>query len=52
MKDDLSQEIDGNMIFFVHTCGRYKLDITLPTKNNQRRSSPAKVHPKVTDTLD
>ena len=52
MKDDLSQEIDGNMIFFVHTCGRYKLDITLPAKNNQRRSSPAKIHPKVTDTLD
>ena len=51
MKDDQknSQKIHGNMIFSAYACGHYKLDITLPAKNNQRRSSPAKVHPKVTD---
>ena len=32
MKDDLSQEIHGNMIFFVYMYKCYKYDITLIQK--------------------
>ena len=33
MKDDLSQEIHGNIIFSVYICKCYKYDITLVQKN-------------------
>ena len=36
MKDDLSQEIHGNMIFSVYMYKCYKYDITLVQKKNQR----------------
>ena len=36
MKDDLSQEIHGNMIFSVYMYKCYEYDITLLQKKNQR----------------
>ena len=40
IKDDLSQEIHGNMIFSVHTCKCYKHDITLLPKKSKTIFSP------------
>ena len=51
MKDDLSQEIHGNMIFSVYMYKCYKYDIILLQKN-QRWYSPEKKHLKVIDILD
>ena len=51
MKDDLSQEKHGNMIFSVYMHKCYKYDIT-PLQKNQRWSSPKKIHLKVIDILD
>ena len=51
IKDDLSQEIYGNMIFSVYMYKCYKYDITLLPKK-QRLSSPKKMHLKVIDVLD
>ena len=51
MKDDLSQEIHGDMIFSVYMYKCYKYDITLLQKN-KRWSSPEKIHLKVIDIPD
>ena len=51
MKDDLSHEIHGNMIFSVYMYKCYKYDIILLQKN-QRWYSPEKKHLKVIDILD
>ena len=52
--DDFSQEIHGNMIYSVYTCGCYKPGLTPPCqkKKNQEWSYPAKIHLKVIDVLD
>ena len=50
--DDLSQEIHGNMIFSVYTCGCYKPGVTLPSQKNQGWPYPTKIHLKVIDVLD
>ena len=52
VKDDLSQEINGNMIFSVYMYKCYKYNITVLSKKNQRSSSSEKIHLKVTDILD
>ena len=52
MKDDLSQEIHGSMIFSAYMYKYYKYDITLLQKKNQRWSSPEKIHLNVNDILD
>ena len=53
VRDDLSQERHGNMIFSVYTYGCYKRSVTpLCQKKNQRWSYPAKIHLKVIDVLD
>ena len=53
MKDDLSQEMHGNMIFPVYMYRCYKHAIMpLCRKKNQRWSSPAKMHLKVIDILE
>ena len=52
VKDDLSQEINGNMIFSVYMYKCYKYNITVLSKKNQRWSSSEKIHLKVTDILD
>ena len=52
MKDDLPQEIQGDMIFSVYIYKCYKYDITLLQKKNQRWSSPEKIHLQLTDILD
>ena len=52
MKDDLAQEIHGNMILFLYTYRCYKLDIKPPCQKNHRWSSPAKIHLKIIDILD
>ena len=49
---DLSEEIHGNMIFSVYTCGCYKRGATPLCQKNQRRSYPTKIHLKVIDVLD
>ena len=36
VKDDLSQEINGNMIFSVYMYKCYKYNITVLSKKNQR----------------
>ena len=57
-RDGLSQEIHGNMIFSVVTCGCYKRGVTplcqkkKKKKKNQRWSYPAKIHLRVVDLLD
>ena len=48
MKDHLSQEMHGNMIFYVYMYKCYKYDITLL----QKESSPKKIHLRVIDILD
>ena len=52
MKDDLAQEIHGNMILFLYTYRCYKHDIKPPCQKNHRWSSPAKIHLKIIDILD
>ena len=49
MKDELYEEIHGNMIFSVCTYRCYKCDTTLLCQKNQRWSYPAKIHLKVID---
>ena len=51
MKDDISQEIHGNMIFSVYTYKCYEYDITLLLKI-KGWSSLEKIHLKVIDILD
>ena len=51
IKDDLSQEIYGNMIFSVYMYKCYKYNIALLPKK-KRQSSPEKIHLKVIDVLD
>ena len=51
-KDDLSQEIHGNMTFSVYMSGCYKPGVTPPAKKNQGWPYPAKIHLKVIDVLD
>ena len=50
--DGLSQEIHGNMILSVYTCGCYKPSVTPPAKKNQGWPYPTKIHLKVIDVLD
>ena len=50
-KDNLSQEIHGNMIFSVYMYNCYKYDNTILQKK-QRWSSPKKIHLKVIDIPD
>ena len=53
MKDDLSQEIHGNIIFFVCTYRCYKRDATpICQKKNQKSSDTTKLHLGVIDILD
>ena len=52
VRDDLPQEIRGNMIFSVYTCGCYKHGTTPLCQKNQKRSYPAKIYLKVIDVLD
>ena len=51
MKDDLSQEIHGGMVFSVYTCRRYKRGVRFLRQKNQRWSSSAKIHLKMIDTI-
>ena len=52
MRDDLSQEIHGNMIFLCIRTGVTNLVPRPSVKKNQRWSYPAKIHLKVIDVLD
>ena len=58
MKDDLSQEIRGHMIFSVYMYECYKHDITLPPKKKKKKKKSAmilsrkKIHLRVIDILD
>ena len=52
VRDDLSQEIHGNMIFSAYTY-RFTNVVSHPsTKKSQRWPSPAKIHLNVIDVLD
>ena len=52
MKDDLSQEIHGNMIFSVHAHRGYKNDVmALCQKKSKMIFPPKKIHFKVIDIL-
>ena len=52
VRDDLFQEIDGNMVIFVYTCGCYKRGATLLCQKKRGRSYPPKINLKVIDVLD
>ena len=52
MKDDLSQEIHGNMIFSMYLYGCYKRDTSPLCEKSQRWSYLAKIYLKVVDFLD
>ena len=52
MKDDISQEINGNKIFSVYMYKCYKYDVTLLPKNLEMIFSQKKIYVKVIDMLD
>ena len=52
VRDDLSQEAHGNMIFSVYKCGCYNCGVVPLCQKNQRWSYPGKMHLKVIDFLD
>ena len=52
MKNDLSQEIHGNMIFSLYTHRHYKHDTVPLRKKYQRWSYLEKIQPKVVEILD
>ena len=52
VRDDLSQETHGNMIFSVYKYGCYNCGVMPLCQKNQRWSYPGKMHLKVIDFLD
>ena len=52
MKDDLSQEVHGNLIFSVYTYGYYRYGATPLCQEKLKMIFSAKMHLKVIDILD